>query len=495
MTDKGSDSKMYFFKGNRNILADLKSDENEKDIVKKEILQVFDVKNLSFLIGAGCSSYLKGADKKEIGVPIMSELAREFYSEIIDATDKEFITNTIKINVENEPFKNNLEKFMEVEIARLRAWLSLIVDEEDSRSVEPLPNLDFKFVCANSLMPLESDNQASFLSDNDLHEKLKDLRTKYFNARKPESKKKLQNEYRKLITQKSLFDDLRTRQLQSFNPFKNLHPSDFFNADQMFGISDGFDIVIGNPPYGAKIPLSDKKKYQSFYQSAKTISGKQKGSVDTYSLFIDIGLYHAIQKKGVLCYIVPLAFTSSESMSALHGMMLKDCGLIQVSTYSNRPKKIFDNADQRVSIVLANKDGESTTRLLTTGVLKRYATTSVRDIVDNLSFVNSIDFVRRGRLPKIGSDIEHGILETLFKNKTVLSDFITKKKTDNVVYYRTAGGRYYHIIANYKTGSTQEKPLYLNDQLSSGVIGAILSSNLYFWLLHFSNFKQMVFVI
>ena len=383
--------------------------------------------------------------------------------------------------IQNNIFGVDIEP-MAVEIARLRAWLSLIVDEEDGRSVEPLPNLDFKFVCANSLMPLESDNQASFLGDNGLHETLKDLRNKYFNARKPDSKKKLQNEYRKLITQKSLFDDLRTRQLQSFNPFKNLHPSDFFNADQMFGISDGFSIVIGNPPYGAKIPVSDKKKYQSFYQSAKTITGKQKGSVDTYALFIDLGLYHAIQKKGVLCYIVPLAFTSSESMSALHGMMLKDCGLIQVSTYSNRPKKIFDNADQRVSIVLANKNGESATKLLTTGVLKRYSTTSVRDIVDNLSFVNSIDFIRRGRLPKIGSDIEYGILETLFQNKTVLSDFITKQKTDNVVYYRTAGGRYYHIIANYKTGSTQEKALYLNNQLSSGVIGAILSSNLYFWL-------------
>ena len=113
---------MYFFKGTRYILSDLKADDAETDVVKKEILQVFDVKNLSFLIGAGCSSYQKGAEKKEIGVPVMSELAREFYSKVIEAKDKDFITNTVKIDVENEPFNNNLEKFMEV----LHSYLFLL---------------------------------------------------------------------------------------------------------------------------------------------------------------------------------------------------------------------------------------------------------------------------------------------------------------------------------------------------------------------------------
>ena len=48
---------------------------------------------------------------------------------------------------------------MAVEIARLRSWLSLIVDElSDSKNVKPLPNLDFKFVCANTLIPLASES-------------------------------------------------------------------------------------------------------------------------------------------------------------------------------------------------------------------------------------------------------------------------------------------------------------------------------------------------
>lgn len=382
--------------------------------------------------------------------------------------------------IQNNIFGVDIEP-MAVEIARLRAWLSLIVDEEDNKCVEPLPNLDFKFVCANSLMPLDVDNQASLLGDNELHTKLKDLRDKYFNARKPEVKKKLQKDYNSLINQKNIFDDLRTRQLQSFNPFKNLHPAEFFNSDQMFGLPDGFDIVIGNPPYGAKIPTNDKKRFQRFYQSSKTIRGKQKGSIDTYSLFIDLGLYHAIQSRGILCYIVPLAFTSSESMTALHGMMLKDCGLIQVSTYSNRPKKIFDNADQRVSIVLANKDGEKTTQLLTTGVLKRYSTTTVREIIDNLHFVNTIDYYQKGRIAKAGNEIELSILNKIKKLPTVADYLATKGTQDSQVYYRAAGGRYYNLIFNYPTLSSAEKSFFVKG-IKRDVICAILSSNMYFWL-------------
>ena len=189
-----------------------------------------------------------------------------------------------------------------------------------------------------------------------------------------------------------------------------------------------------------------------------------------------------MKNTGVLCYIVPLAFTSSESMSALHGMMLKECGTIQVSSYSNRPKKIFDNADQRVSIVLANKTGSKTTKLLTTGVLKRYSTTSVREIIDGLSFVNSIEFIQPGRFPKVGSEIELKILSKLKQQRKQLRDYIEQKGTNNIVYYRTSGGRYYHIISTVPTGSSKEKPIYINNEIPPSVVASILSSNLYFWL-------------
>jgi type I restriction-modification system DNA methylase subunit len=59
-----------------------------------------------------------------------------------------------------------------IEICRLRAWLSIIVDISEGDVVEPLPNLDFKFICANTLVALSDDNQHSLFEDVNLKEKL-----------------------------------------------------------------------------------------------------------------------------------------------------------------------------------------------------------------------------------------------------------------------------------------------------------------------------------
>jgi len=103
---------IHFYKGGKDVLLSIDPEDNEKSIIKKEILQVFDVKNLSFLIGAGCSSFSK--NDKEIGIPIMSVLAKEFYDSILDGNDKKFILETLKIDISAEPLSKNLEKLMEV---------------------------------------------------------------------------------------------------------------------------------------------------------------------------------------------------------------------------------------------------------------------------------------------------------------------------------------------------------------------------------------------
>lgn len=211
--------------------------------------------------------------------------------------------------IQNNIFGVDIEP-MAVEISRLRAWLSLIVDEEDSQIVAPLPNLDFKFVCANSLLSL--DRNMGIFSDSELHQKLKDIRVKYFNARIPKSKKKFQTEYHALADskQQSLTDDKRTRQLKSFDPFKNSQAAMFFDTDQMFGLDDKFDIVIGNPPYVQLQKnggvLADAYKNEGYETFART--------GDIYSLFYERGLELTKPKTGLLCYI-----TSNKWMRAGYG--------------------------------------------------------------------------------------------------------------------------------------------------------------------------------
>ncbi|MGC8744994.1 MAG: Eco57I restriction-modification methylase domain-containing protein, partial [Verrucomicrobiia bacterium] len=73
-----------------------------------------------------------------------------------------------------------------VEICKLRFWLSLIVDEEDFYNIKPLPNLDYKVVCGNSLLGVEKN-----LFNADAFRKLEELKSKYFNEINPTKKQEL----------------------------------------------------------------------------------------------------------------------------------------------------------------------------------------------------------------------------------------------------------------------------------------------------------------
>ena len=103
-------SDIYFYKGQKNLLID-KEQKVALEEIQKEILQVFDVQNLSFLFGAGCSSHVVDGD--EIGIPVMAPMAKEFYTQL-ENEDKIYLADTIKINIEDDVYKYNLEKFLEV---------------------------------------------------------------------------------------------------------------------------------------------------------------------------------------------------------------------------------------------------------------------------------------------------------------------------------------------------------------------------------------------
>lgn len=101
---------IYFYKGQKNLLQD-KEDQIAIEEIQKELLQVFDVQNLSFLFGAGCSSHL--IEEKEVGIPVMAPMAKEFYEKLNDE-DKVYLTSSIQIDISEDIYKYNLEKFLEV---------------------------------------------------------------------------------------------------------------------------------------------------------------------------------------------------------------------------------------------------------------------------------------------------------------------------------------------------------------------------------------------
>ena len=253
-------------------------------------------------------------------------------------------TNIIKNNL----FGVDIEP-MAVEICRLRAWLSIIVDEEvDSKKIEPLPNLDFKFICANSLIPLRDEMDSKNLFDQIDSKKIIEIRDKYFNARTSESKNTLRKQYEKLIDYKNIVStgaSDRERQLKTYHPFNVESVSEFFDADLMFGVSEGFDIVIGNPPYVRHELIKDLKPKLKQYTVFT-------GTADIYTYFYERGV-RLLNQTGYLCYI-----TSNKWMRAKYGEKLRKffktgSQLKQIIDFGG--KQIFESATVDTNILLCGK--------------------------------------------------------------------------------------------------------------------------------------------
>ena len=185
------------------------------------------------------------------------------------------------------------------QISKLRFFISLIVDQKSDKDrenfgVRPLPNLETKFVAANTLIGIEKPGQDRSLFDNPkvkaLESKLKDVRHRLFSAKTPTTKRKLRDEDQQIreemgqILQNAGWSNESARQLAGWDPYNQNVSSNWFDPEWMFGVVDGFDVVIGNPPYGAKYS-SEQKYFNENYVSARTIRGIQKGSLDTYIIY------------------------------------------------------------------------------------------------------------------------------------------------------------------------------------------------------------------
>ena len=216
-----------------------------------------------------------------------------------------------------------------VEISRLRCFLSLIIEEkvddtEDNRNIKPLPNLDFKFIIANSLIPLEKNVAKSFLknesgapimeSQMSLFEeinhidKLKEIREEFFTAdatRRAELKSEFQSLQQDMLIRTIQNSKLSTKeyeQLSQWKPFEN-KATDWFDPEWMFGIKDGFDIVIANPPYlDSENMTNSGLTWEREYISKKYNFAK--GNWDIYIAFFEFG-FRSLSKNGCEIYITP----------------------------------------------------------------------------------------------------------------------------------------------------------------------------------------------
>ena len=176
-----------------------------------------------------------------------------------------------------------------VEIAKLRLWLSLVVDEDDVKQIKPLPNLDYKIVVGNSLLAVEKT-----LFNKELSERLEELKPKFFDA----TDRKVKSGYKREID----------RIIQELTSGKEDFDFEIYFSE-VFHAKNGFDIVIANPPYGADISAGDLGKIK--------LRIRDTGNSNSAALFIDFGKNKISHARGTVTFIVPKSLLFSEDWFSL----------------------------------------------------------------------------------------------------------------------------------------------------------------------------------
>ncbi|MCO6469094.1 MAG: Eco57I restriction-modification methylase domain-containing protein [Bacteroidales bacterium] len=313
------------------------------------------------------------------------------------------------------------------QIAKLRFFISLVVDQKSNSNadenfgIHPLPNLETKFVTANTLIGIDKPNVQYSLYDikevKELESELKKVRHKLFNARTKDTKLKYRQrdeELRNAIAselEKSGWKSYNAEKLAKWDPYDQHASSSFFDSEWMFDIADGFDIVIGNPPYvqlqksgGTLAKQYEKVKYKTFERTG-----------DIYSLFYEKGI-ELLKPKGILCFI-----TSNKWMRAGYGESTRKFFVENINPLiliDFAGQKIFDSATVDTNILLLSKEKNHH---------KTLACVVKENVLNNLSvFVNQVgtecNFTTKDSWT-ILSPIEQSIKKKIEKVGTPLKDW------------------------------------------------------------------------
>lgn len=237
-----------------------------------------------------------------------------------------------------------------IEICRLRAWLSIVVDISEGEKIEPLPNLEFKFVCANTLIPLDDNKQETFFTDHNLKNKLIVIRDEYFKTSSKIKKEKLQKDYLKLTQNTNFFDNKKTRQLKSYKPFDISSSSEFYDPELMHGV-EAFDIVIGNPPY-----VGEKGNKEIFRVVRDSSLGKRfsHGKMDYFYFFFHVGI-DLLKDSGLLAFITTNYYITTTGGTTLRKDLKNRTTILNLLNFNEL--KIFKSALGQKNIITVLRKG------------------------------------------------------------------------------------------------------------------------------------------
>lgn len=330
-------------------------------------------------LGGASSELAMSIDQKLIDVKICDPaigsgafpmgLLRELYAcrKSIEIFEEDNTADIKRHIIQNNIYGVDIEKGA-VDIARLRFWLALIIDEKEPM---PLPNLDFKIMQGNSLLESykgvdldvtskklktgkDTKKTRGVLSlgfeETDVQKIIQDLVKSYFSitdhtlrAQRRKQIDKYVKDYIKVCAEgnhevQDAVDELEIPNDQFF--LWHTYFADVFEQG-------GFDIVIGNPPYGVSI--------KDDYRKAVVASLGNVPDYEIYYYFIVLAA-PLLKEKGIMSYIIPNTFLFNTFAKHFREMLVEKWNVLEILDCTKFP--IFESAVVRNAINLFQKDSE-----------------------------------------------------------------------------------------------------------------------------------------
>ncbi|MBD2138292.1 Eco57I restriction-modification methylase domain-containing protein [Anabaena sp. FACHB-1237] len=433
-----------------------------------------------------------------------------------DKTIKQFqqILNDVKVHHNRRYFilkkimLNNLYgvDIMEeaTEICKLRLFLKLAAQVTPNHSlpnygIEPLPDIDFNIRAGNSLVGFASYDEVKkavegsqqlkldlFSDMTRIDEKAKRVSEVYQTFRDIQSATVYSSDFTgtKQVLQESL-DSLNeelneylareygidVKNKQELEKWKLSHrPFHWFV--EFYGIINrgGFDVIIGNPPY------LEYKDIKDNYQILDNIT-KNCSNLFAYILEKCTFISHI---KSYIGMIIPLSAFSTDRMQPLINYIKRTSLDLYLANFSWRPGKLFDGVNLQLTIMI-QKIGYTSNinnNIYTTKYILWESETR-NELFSKIEFILTNDNRLLGSILKLGYEKSVLILDKLRKERSEIGHYFTKK-SNNIVFYRR-GGLYWKVFVDFTTESSEEKIIYLLENVDKYLIIAVLSSNIWFW--------------
>jgi adenine-specific DNA-methyltransferase len=278
----------------------------------------------------------------------IAAIERDFAENADDYSRKLYLIENCLYGVDIQPIA--------IQISKLRFFISLVCDQRTNRKkrenhgIRPLPNLETKFVAADTLIGLPEMEQLVLVPQRvyKIEAEIESLYHNHFAVQRRDQKlalqrkiKDLRKELAKLLAE-SLMASKKAQHVADWDAFDPQATSDFFDPHWMFGrsLADGFDIVLGNPPYQSAI--EHKKVNGDEYRNVvKQRYNVTTGTWDLYIPFFEAGL-RFLRPNGILSYISPNKFLSATYGIGLRTFLLEACRIRSLTDVSHLP--VFESA-------------------------------------------------------------------------------------------------------------------------------------------------------